>query len=101
MAEDSFIISCPCCGERLEIERRTGKIIKRWAKPEESADKDIMQAGLDKLEADKARLEAYFSSAGQSMQEHEAKLAKLFDEEKERIEKSGDTSKPQIPFDLD
>ncbi|MBP5286506.1 MAG: hypothetical protein J6Z08_01245 [Elusimicrobiales bacterium] len=101
MREETFIIECPCCGERLEIERRTGRIVKRWPKPDTAADGDIMQAALKKMEDDKARLDSYFATAGTEMETRERKLSELFEKEKKKIEESGDFSKPETPFDLD
>lgn len=101
MREETFIVECPCCGERLEIERRTGKVVKRWPKPEAGADDDIMQAALKKMEDDKARLDSYFASAGTEMKAREKELEELFEKGKKKIEESGDVSKPDMPFDLD
>ena len=101
MESKTFIIECPCCGERLEIDRHSGKITKRWPKPEISAGEDIMQAALRKMEEEKARLDSYFASAGSNMKDREKELADLFEKEKKKIAESGDISRPENPFDLD
>ncbi|MBO4556535.1 MAG: hypothetical protein J5706_07220 [Elusimicrobiales bacterium] len=97
----SFIIECPCCGERLEIDRESGKVIKRWPKPEIAEGSDIFAEGMKKLEEEKARLDSYFDGAGEMLKNKEKELDSLFEKEKKRIEESGDFSRPDSPFDLD
>lgn len=97
----TFMIECPCCGERLEIERSSGKIIKRWPKPEISDEEDFLQSGLKKLEDEKARLSSYFDDAGDILKEREKNLASAFEKEKKNVEESEDFSRPENPFDLD
>lgn len=97
----TIIIQCPCCGEQLEIDRKSGKILRRWAKTDAGESRDVFQARLDSIEQDKARLDAAFAEAGRKMREREEELSSVFDEQKEKVRKSGDFSRPLNPFDLD
>ena len=56
---------------------------------------------LKKIKSDKSRLDDYFSGAGRAMEEKKKELLDKFEQEKKRIEDSGDTSRPINPMDLD
>ncbi len=101
MGEGTFLIDCPCCKARIEVDRKTGKVVKHWEKPQVKEGGDLMQEALKKIQEDKSRLDSYFNNAGRSMEEKRKELEKKFEEEKKRIEDSGDTSKPINPMDLD
>lgn len=101
MSEGTFLIDCPCCKARIEVDRKTGKVVKHWEKPEVKPGGDLMAEAMKKMQADKGRLDAYFSNAGRSMEEKKKELEDRFEKEKKRIEESGDKSKPINPMDLD
>ncbi len=101
MAEGTFLIDCPCCKARIEVDAKTGKVIKHWEKPKVKEGGDLMAEAMKKMQADKSRLDDYFNNAGKSMEEKKKELERKFAEEKKRIEDSGDTSKPINPLDLD
>ncbi|MBI5744838.1 MAG: hypothetical protein HY952_09850 [Elusimicrobia bacterium] len=101
MSDGTFLVECPCCKARIEVDRRTGKVLKHWDKPQVKEGGDLMQEAMKKMQADKNRLDAYFSNAGKSMEEKKKELEEKLEKEKKRIEESGDTSKPPSPFDLD
>lgn len=98
---ETIYVECPCCGERIEIDKKSGKIIKHFTKPEVKDGVDPMQAALEKIKQDKNRLNDYFLSAGQTLKDKEKKLAEQFENEKKRIQESGDNSRPVNPMDLD
>ena len=60
-----------------------------------------MKEAFKKMQADKSRLDDYFTNAGKSMEDKKKELEEKFKQEKKRIEDSGDTSKPINPMDLD
>lgn len=97
----AFLIDCPCCKARIEVDRKTGKVLRHWDKPKVKEGGDLMAESLKKMEADKARLDNYFANAGKEMEEKKKKLEDLFQKEKKKIEESGDTSRPINPMDLD
>jgi len=101
MSEGSFLIDCPCCKERIEVDRKTGKVLRHWEKPKVKEGGDLMNEALKKIEADKSRLDSYFNNAGKSLEEKKKELEEKFEKEKKRIEESGDTSRPINPMDLD
>lgn len=101
MSDGTFLVECPCCSVRLEIDRRTGKVLKHFEKPQVKPGGDPMQEALKKMKDEKARLDSYFSNAGKSLEEKKKELEKKFEQEKKRIEDSGDNSRPINPLDLD
>lgn len=101
MGEGTFLVDCPCCKARIEVDRRTGKVLKHWEKPQVKEGGDLMAESLKKIQADKSRLDDYFKNAGKSMEDKQKELEAQFEKEKKRIEDSGDTSKPINPLDLD
>lgn len=101
MSEGTFLIDCPCCKARIEVDRKTGKVLRHWDKPQVREGGDPMAEAMKKMQEDKNRLDSYFNNAGKSMEEKKKELEEKFQKEKKRIEESGDTSRPENPFDLD
>ncbi len=98
---ETFIVDCPCCKAQIEVDKRTGKVVKHWEKKQAKAGVDPMQEALLKIQEDKKRLDAYFNGAGKSLEDKKKELAEKFEQEKKKIEESGDTSRPINPMDLD
>ena len=101
MGEGTFLIDCPCCKARIEVDRKTGEVLRHWEKPQVKEGGDLMAEAMKKMQADKTRLDDYFSNAGKSMEQKKKELEEQFEKEKKRIEESGDKSKPINPMDLD
>ena len=101
MAEGTFIVDCPCCRAQIEVDGRSGKVLRHWAKPQLKEGADPMQEALKKIKEEKSRLDDYFSNAGQAMKDKKKELDEKFESEKKRIKDSGDTSRPVNPMDLD
>lgn len=101
MTDGTFIVDCPCCKAQIEVDRKSGKVLRHWEKPRLKEGADPMQEAFLKMKADKIRLADYFSNAGKSMEEKKKELLEKFEQEKKRIKDSGDTSKPLNPMDLD
>src|SRR3989339_1820355 len=93
MQEETMFVDCPECGVRMEIIRKTGKVIKHWEKLKKKVGGDAMRDALLKMSENKSKLDKYFSGAGQSMQEKKAELLQKFEQEKKRIHDEGDTSR--------
>lgn len=100
-AEETFLIDCPKCKVRIEIEKRSGRVIKFWEKPEIKEGSDYIKESLKKMKEEKNKLNGYFSSAKDSMESKKKELLEKFDREKKKIQASGDTSRPISPMDLD
>lgn len=101
MGDGTFLVECPCCKARIEVDRRTGKVLKHWDKPQVKEGGDLMNEALKKMKEDKNRLDDYFNNAGKSLEDKKKELEEKFAKEKKRIEDSGDKSRPINPMDLD
>ncbi len=101
MGEGTFLIDCPICKGRIEVDKKSGLVLRHWEKPETKAGGDPMQDAFKKMKEDKSRLESYFTNAGKSMEDKKKELEEKFEKEKKRIKDSGDTSRPINPMDLD
>lgn len=101
MSDGTFLIDCPVCKGRIEVDKKTGKVLRHWEKPVVKEGADPMQEAFKKMKADKSRLEDYFTNAGKSMEDKKKELEGQFEREKKRIKDSGDTSRPINPMDLD
>lgn len=101
MSDGTFLIDCPICKGRIEVDRRTGKVLRHWEKPVVKEGGDPMKDAFKKMKDDKSRLDSYFSNAGKSLEDKKKELDEKFEAEKKRIKESGDTSKPENPWDLD
>lgn len=98
---ETFLIDCPVCGARIEVEKRNGKIVAHWEKPKTKEGVDPFSEALKKMGKEKEKLNKYFSRARTEMDEKKKGLLDKFEKEKRRIEESGDDSKPMNPMDLD
>lgn len=101
MLKETFLIDCPKCKVRIEVEKRSGKVMKFWEKPEIKKGDDFIKESLKKMKEEKNKLNGYFSSAKDLMENKKRELLEKFDEEKKKIQESGDTSRPINPMDLD
>lgn len=101
MSEESYLIDCPICKARIEVEKKTGKVLRHWEKPQIKEGADPMKDALEKIKNDKSRLDDYFSKARGSMEEKKKELLDKFEKVKKRIKDSGDNSRPINPMDLD
>ncbi|HBE89096.1 MAG TPA: hypothetical protein DDW67_08165 [Elusimicrobia bacterium] len=101
MSDGSFLVDCPCCKARIEVDRKTGKVLRHWDKPKVKEGTDPMAEAMKKIQEDKARLEGYFSGARDEMDKKKKDLLDKFEQEKKRIEESGEDIKPINPMDLD
>ncbi|HAH30896.1 MAG TPA: hypothetical protein DCL44_01120, partial [Elusimicrobia bacterium] len=100
MSDGTFMIDCPCCKARIEVDRKSGHVLRHWDKPEVKSGADPIVEALKKIEEDKSRLNDYFSGAGKSMEEKKKELLDKFESERKRIKDSGDISRPLNPMDL-
>ncbi|OGS56560.1 MAG: hypothetical protein A3J79_04885 [Elusimicrobia bacterium RIFOXYB2_FULL_62_6] len=101
MDEESWLVDCPLCKARIEISKKTGKVLRHWEKPQVKEGGDQMKDALEKIKKDKSRLDDYFSKAKGDMDAKKKELLDKFEKEKKRIKDSGDTSRPINPMDLD
>jgi len=101
MPDETFLVDCPCCTARIEVDKKNGKVLRTWEKPAVKEGSDPMQEAFKKMKEDKSRLDSYFSGAGKSLQDKKRELDERFEKEKKRVEDSGDTSRPLNPMDLD
>jgi len=101
MSEGTYLIDCPCCKARIEVDKKTGKVLRQWVKPEVKEGGDPMQEAFKKMKEDKSRLDSYFTNAGKSLDDKKKELDEKFEKEKKRVKDSGDTSRPETPWDLD
>ena len=101
MSDETYLIDCPACKARIEVEKKTGRVVRHWEKPEVKEGVDQMREAMKKIKDDKSRLDDYFSKAQGDMERRKKELLDKFEKEKKRIKDSGDTSRPINPMDLD
>ncbi len=95
---DTILIECPDCGLRIEIDRKTGKIVNKFKKPDVSSDDSLLDM-IKKTKENKAKLDDYFKNAHKEMEKRKEELEKQFEENKKKAK--DDPSKPINPMDLD
>lgn len=96
---DTYLIECPDCGLRIEIEKKTGKIVNTFKKPAFSDKSDPFKEILKENEKKKKELENYFGNIKEGMEKRKKELEKTFEENKKKAK--DDPSKPINPMDLD
>lgn len=99
--QETLYVDCPICRARIEVEKRTGNVIRHWKKQEKKNGVDPIRAAMEKMQENKTRLDKYFSEAPDSIKKKKKELLEKFEKEKKRIHDEGDTSRPINPMDLD
>ena len=95
MPKDYYKFSCPCCGERIEVNGRTGK-----ARRVTVADDDSLDSLLQQHKSQSDKLNSAFDSA-KDKQKHQAKdLDDLLKQAKKDASENPD-EEIRRPFDLD
>ncbi len=92
-------VECPCCGARLSIDGKLGKVIRHEAPPPKRSALDLDQAAA-LLKEQAARREALFKQSAEDMKIQSRLLERKFEA---ALEKSKDqpVSKPARDIDLD
>lgn len=102
MSSDAvFEVKCPGCSLVLIIDRVTGKVLEQRKAIVEETTGDRFEDAFLKVKKSAERAEQKFKEASEREKSKADRLNKLFDQKmKEKIE-SGDTGRPDRPFDLD
>ena len=100
MARDVISLFCPCCGQKLYIDTRSGKAYS--TDPESSGVKADLDQVLADSHKDKARLEDEFLQAMDQHQRAKDLLEQQFSDAAKKAAKDKDKGKrPPSPFDLE
>lgn len=93
------VVTCPCCGARLTVDRELGKVIAHEPPPRHSKAPDLDEAAR-LLEKQKAQREALFA---QSAEDEKVKSKVLERKFEERLKQTKDepVTRPPRDFDLD
>ena len=95
---DTIIIECPECGIRLEIDKKTGKIVNKYPKLETKGSEDPFLSLLKKSKENTKKLDEYFSKAPDDLKKRQEELEKKFEENKKKAK--DDPNPPVNPMDL-
>jgi hypothetical protein len=92
-------VECPCCGARLSIDGKLGKVLSYEEPPQQRSSLDLDRA-TSVLEEQAARREAIFKQSSEDMKIQSQLLDRKFEE---ALEKSKDEpiEKPTRDIDLD
>jgi len=98
MPDESFLITCPCCGGKLTIDGELRAVIAHEPPPRERTTKDL-GAAFDALRSKSAEREERFRQATQA----ESQKGRLLDRRfQEGLKKAKDSPDPPLrPIDLD
>ncbi len=94
-----ILVECPCCGTRLTIDARLGKVVSHNPPPPKRSALDLEQAAA-LLKEQAARREAIFKQSAEDMKTQSQVLERKFEA---ALEKSRDEpiKKPTRDIDLD
>jgi len=95
MPREVFEFSCPCCGKRVELNTRNGKV--RAVNVEESKHGKSLDDMIADQKDEGGRLESMFDEARTDQASAKEHLDDLFSEAKEATKKD-DKDKPPHPF---
>ncbi|MBZ5553664.1 MAG: hypothetical protein LAO21_13150 [Acidobacteriia bacterium] len=95
----SFVVPCPCCGARLDVDPQLGKVIGHVTPPKKAATVDLDRAA-ELLKAEEARRDALFNQSAEEMKTHAQLLERKFAAALEKT-KDEPNVKPIRDIDLD
>ena len=98
--QQTLLVECPFCHGKLEVERESGKVVGKW-EAQKGGSGDKMKDAIERMKAEKAKRDKFFENAAQEMDRRKKEANDKFEQEKERLKKEGDVSRPPNPFDLD
>jgi predicted nucleotide-binding protein (sugar kinase/HSP70/actin superfamily) len=96
----AFELDCPCCGATLKIDPEVKAVLDFKEKPKPKTIEDL-QAGVAKLQREKAEREAAFQKSFEQMKSSKEVLARKFDELLKKAKEDDSETPPPRPFDLD
>ncbi|MCX7905362.1 MAG: hypothetical protein N2446_01505 [Elusimicrobiales bacterium] len=94
---ETFIVECPECGIRIEVDKKTGKVINKYSKPNLSST-DPFTDMIKKTKEKNRELDEYFSKAPDELKRRINELEKRFEENKKKAK--DDPNPPINPMDL-
>ena len=94
MPREVFEFSCPCCGKRVELNARNGKV--RAVSIEESRGGKSFEDMVSDQKNEGDRLGSMFDEASEDHASREQTFDGLFSDAKDAVKK--DKSKPRHPF---
>jgi len=96
---DNLTVECPCCGARLIIDAKLGKVLRHEEPPQKRSDLDLGNV-QDLLKEQARRREEIFRQSSADLKIHSELLDRKF---AEALEKSKDSpvTRPTRDIDLD
>jgi len=99
----SLVVTCPCCGEELDIDIASAKVIRhgKRAAPDAKPDLGRFDAALSAVKSRPGQALDAFERAKSALQGRESKLDAAFKDAVKKVKETDDGSKPLSPFDLE
>jgi hypothetical protein len=97
--QTDFVVECPCCGARLDVDPQLGKVIAHEKPPKKASTVDLDRAA-ELLKAEEARRDALFNQSAEEMKTHAQLLERKFAAALEKT-KDEPNIKPIRDIDLD
>lgn len=100
MPVSTIRVTCPKCSEVMEIDTRSGKVLKHHAEIEKKPGEDTLAARIRGLEEQKKRREAVVADSQAKEQSRKAAHEELFSRVK-KTAAEGPAEKPVRDIDMD
>jgi hypothetical protein len=96
-----WTITCPECGGTLEVDNRTGNVLRHWAKGSSAPETADLMGKLQQT-AERARADADVSSLISKVEEKKKRVEEKFGDAVKRAKEALDRGeRPEHPLDLD
>lgn len=96
-----IIVQCPCCGTELDIDRRTGQIVRTGPKPGEEEGLARFDSVVKDVQRKSAAPSSAFDNVTRSLKSREGKLDDVFKDAFDKVREQDDGSRPPNPLDWD
>lgn len=95
-----LIVHCPCCGVEIDIDRRSGKIVRTGPKPGEE-ETDRFAAAFGQVKDLERKTASAFDQVTRAVKGREEELDDVFRSAVKKVKETDDGSRPFHPLDMD
>ncbi len=96
MGSKKLEVICPCCETKLQVDKKTGDVIREERKPKPEVSLTDMVKGLENQKKEQQNM---FKKNSENQKERGRVLDEIFKESQKHVDKSGE--RPLRDFDLD
>ena len=96
-----LLVTCPCCGVELDVDRRSGQIVRTGPKLDEEQSVERFDSFVKSVKKRSAKTADAFDQVTEAVRGRERGLDDAFQNAFRRVKETDDGKKPFNPLDFD